>query len=72
MKAISPKLSLALVARLFLSESGFTGFEDSQDFFHLLPSKHFLLLYLAQPFAILGFFMLLIKELMAFFSSNLH
>jgi hypothetical protein len=52
--------------------------QDLQDsrifriFFHLLHSKHFLLLYLAQPFAILAFFMLLIKELMALFSSDLH
>jgi hypothetical protein len=60
------------MALLFCLNQDFQDSRIFRIFFHLLHRKHFLLLHLAQPFAILGFFMLLIKELMALFSSDLH
>jgi hypothetical protein len=60
------------MALLFCLNQDLQDYRICRIFFHLLPSKHYLLLYLAQSFALLGLFMLLIKELMAFFSSDLH
>jgi hypothetical protein len=40
----NPKIAIIARCSPLLSESGFTGFKDLQDFFHRIPSKIFLLL----------------------------